>query len=54
MNTFCTKECTGGVYDKIKGCEDRWCPFYAFRYMDLDWQVIRKGKHESKQSIVKK
>ena len=42
MNLFCVKDCTGGNIRKVKECRDRWCPFYPFRFDDLDYQRKRR------------
>ena len=35
MNSFC-QYCTGNKKKQIKHCADKACPFYSFRFADLD------------------
>lgn len=46
MNSFC-KFCVGGSKDKeIQYCNDKYCPFYEFRFADIS--------HEDEVEISKK
>ena len=48
MNVFCEKDCTGGDIKEVKECEDKWCPFYQFRYMSLEYQNERQSQRRKK------
>lgn len=52
FNDFCEKECTGGDRAKIKGCDDRWCPFYPFRFMNLEYQNERKRQTQRRKKVM--
>ena len=36
MNNFC-EYCTGNKKKEIVHCEDEYCPFYPFRYANIDY-----------------
>lgn len=48
MNDFCIKDCTGGDIKEIKECDDYYCPFYKFRYFNLEYQNRRKKDERQK------
>jgi len=41
FNDFCWY-CTGGCAPEIRGCTDRDCPFYPFRYGGLEPEVEKE------------
>lgn len=34
-NSFC-RYCTGNDNKEVKNCKDKYCPFYQYRFADLD------------------
>jgi len=36
---------------EIRECEDKYCPFYPFRFADMDWQIkkLKKVRDERKR-----
>ena len=51
MNKFCLY-CTSGDKSDIASCEFRYCPFYIFRKINLDWQ-IKEIEREKRQKVQK-
>jgi len=48
LNSFC-KYCTGNNKDEILNCHFRYCPFYEFRMLNMEWQIYKQVKITGKE-----